>query len=218
MYKRRTYKRPKRTTRRKYARRMKIPRSIVANNYMSCKRKVTLNSFGLSNLWNAAAYRFKLSDLPVYNEFKNLFQYYKINAVKLQFIPAYDTVSIDSFAASQAYWVQPRVYTLIDKNGIKSGELNVETKAQEYSNCRLVQNPLKGWSIYVSRPRLSELTEQDSLVTSARVSHRGWADTYYPDTWWDGCAVAGVIPITSADLTVQIQVVATYYMQFKNVN
>lgn len=77
---------------------MKRTRARLALNVHRFKRKVVLgNIIALNNggaTTNAAtAFSFKLTDLPQYTDFTNLFDQYKITGVKLDFIPFADNVS-----------------------------------------------------------------------------------------------------------------------------
>lgn len=218
MYKRRTYKRPKRTTRRKYTRKMKIPRAVVRTNLTSIKRRYYVGAWAatVATGWNSTNYSFRLNNIPSYTEFTALFEQYKINAVKLTFIPQWegglDQNNAYIAAATVPYVQTPRMYVLIDKDG--DPQISTENLMLENSDTRVITNPHKAFSVYVRKP-----CAQYEVSTSLGFS----AASPKPSPWLDcdnygvnhygvgiGCQLDG-----SVTASMYYRVVATYYMQFK---
>ena len=77
---------------------MKRTRARLNLGVHSFKRKVVLGNVQAYNnagvgVNAAVAFSFKLSDLPQYTDFTNLFDQYKLTGVKLDFIPFADNIS-----------------------------------------------------------------------------------------------------------------------------
>lgn len=91
-YPRKTYRRPrKRTTRRRMMRR--VPRSLRLNTIVF-KRKVWQGNWQPSTASTAdfwKYYKFSLNDMNNYTEVTNLFDEYKISALKVEFHPRFDS-------------------------------------------------------------------------------------------------------------------------------
>lgn len=219
---RRTNLRRKRTYRKpRIARQLRIASST---NFLNVVRKVNLGPIThlVSSGWVAYPYTFKATDLPNYSEYQALFDYYKINAVKLTFIPYFTDADIQAQGTTNPYAAQPRLYTIIDRNGIAGGTIANEDRMLEYANARLVKNPLKPFSIYVKRPAVEVAVEgvvAGGAAASTSLNMRSrWLDTGVGNTPHFGCAVGWIQPGTIGTLSMTYHVVATYYLQFKHIN
>lgn len=215
-YKRKSARAPAR--KRKYARRAPIPRA-VRSQQLSCVRRQFLENFTVSRAlgWTNTVFTFRLSDLPNYGEFTSLFEEFRINAVRLQFLP--QGTSIDTpqnsanYAAGNSWMYRPRIYTLVDKDG--DSNTSTEANMLQCGAARLVPNSVSPFSIYIKNPAIA-LETQTSLGFSAAVSKsRQWIDTKNYGVNHFGCAVGGLIPDGSASMSYQYGVVATYYLQFR---
>lgn len=202
---------------RRYRRKAMIPRKMIKSNGMMCTRKIVLGTVGttVSLGWLAFPYQFKLDDIVSYSEFTNLFDSYKINAIKLTFTPYWNSNDVSNQTSFTG--VLPRVYTLIDRNGIPVSTLNTEDRFLEYSNARQIKNPDKPFSIYVKAPGV-ELSSSGAITSSpAVIKYKPWIDTSNTTIPHNGCALGMVIPAGTSTMGFYYHVVATYYLQFKTV-
>jgi len=183
---------------------------MTRSNLVSVTRKVTLTPVAFST-WQSQSYAFTLGVLPNYTEFTNLFEQYRINAIKLMFIPAFNGVEGNTSATVLA---QPRLYTIIDKDG--NAQTSSETDMQQYGNARLIREPSKSFTIYIKKPSVQMGTANALTIVGGAPRSSPWldCDNYQVQHW--GCAIGGIMPFTTAG-SATYSVVATYYMQFKNV-
>lgn len=199
----------------KRRRTMKVPKSMVSQNIMMCKRKYY---FGVIDIpltsWFSQAFDFRLSYLPNYTEFTNLFDQYKINAVKIDFVPS--TTGNDQeglynqTGAGGAWFFSPIVYTLIDKDG--NPQVSTQNATMENSKARLIKKPFEPFSIYVRKP---QLLMSAGLTTSA-IQTRGWIDTTAAGAYHHGAAIAGQILNGTTAAVMRYYCTITYYMAFRN--
>lgn len=209
MPKRTRSSRSRRSTRRRTAPVRTWRRSIVAANIVTVKRKVTLADVTF-NIWQSQAYAPLLSQLPNYTEFTNLFEQYRINGIKLDFIPKSTSFEANT-SASVA--IMPRLYTIIDKDG--NAQTSSETAMQQYGNARLIRDPSKPFSIYIKKPCVQFGTANTITIVGGAPKASPWldCDNFNVQHW--GCAIGGIMPTGTG--SVSFSVVATYYMQFKHV-
>lgn len=145
------------------------------------------------------AFNFSLSDLPNYTEFTNLYDNYKINAVKVNFYPKItESVSTGSVNNPDA---TVRFLSVIDYND-STPPLSVQ-ELRDYKTCK-ASSILRPKSRYIYKPKI---VDSSSTVRSA------WIATSSPSTNWFGLKVA-IDPTTTA-MTFGIE--AKYYCSFKNV-
>lgn len=106
--------RGRRRTTRPVRRRMPMRRfPLMKSPIYSFKRRMLVGTLQLSNLTETfTSYTFKLSNLPNYTEFTNLFDRYRINKVSLTFVPNWD--SNDANASAGVLAVNPSIYSMID--------------------------------------------------------------------------------------------------------
>lgn len=194
-------------------------RQFRNENLISCKRTVTLADFTVSTTWSARSFAFALSALPSYSEFGNLFEQYRINAVKLQFIPFFDGNDLGSSAANvtggAGWFTNPRLYHAIDKDG--NGATGSETALQEYSDVKIVTEPMKPFVVYIKNPCVQVATANALTLVGGAPKSRQWIDTDNYNIQHYGCVVGAIAPFASAGYAFKYSVVATYYMEFKGV-
>lgn len=187
------------------------------DNFVSIKRTVTFTDQQVSNSWSCAGYAFTLAMLPSYTEFTQLFEQYRIMAIKLKFLPCFsqnDQEQSNANSAATAPWaVNPRMYVAIDKDG--QANTGSESAIQQYGGCRVISEPLKAFSVYIKNPCVQLGTANAITIVGGAAKARQWIDTDNYNVQHYGCAVGGVIPFTSAGYAFRYYVVATYYMQFK---
>lgn len=150
-----------------------------------------------------AAIGFRLADLQSYNEFNTLFDYFRINAVKLTFSWMYDN---NTFGGGS---LAPMMYVAVDHddNAVPAsvGELI------QYPNCRQIQlfNKAKGVVSVYCKPRHMNST---TLQQSTR-RNRPWTDMAGAATvGFDGVKFA-VVNRNAASVAIYVR--AKYYVQCK---
>lgn len=164
--------------------------------------------FGVATISNVSptfiSYNFSLRDLPNYQEFTNLYDQYKINAVKISFIPQMtQSVSIGSINNPAA---NARFFSVIDYND--DTPLTSIDDAREYASCKYT--PILRTHKRYLKPRL-----QDRGATYT--PGRPWVNCTSPEQDYYGVKIA-VEPMGSTTTqTMAYSVEAVYYLSFKNV-
>lgn len=199
---------------------MPIPpaRSVTANNVF-IKRTVVLDSIiqPVTTTWQAYPYIFAINRVPSYSEMASLFSEYKINAVKLTFTPFWDGSDAQNQWGSNTIAL-PRVYTLIDKNGISPGVLATENQFLEYGTAVQMKRPQEPFSIYVKNPQAEGAAAIGGGFTGNAIQVASpWLDTLNLNIEHHGAAIGIAIQGGSGTGTAWgYHVTATYYFQFKN--
>ncbi|AUM61706.1 capsid [uncultured virus] len=206
-YRKRTYRKRytrNRTYRRKYRRPYRYSRKTGQKVYLY-KRHCDFGEINVSNLTGAqGSYIFKLSQLPSVAEFTNLYDTYKINAVKLVFLPQQtQSVSIGSINNANA---AARFFSVLDYND-NSVPLGPD-ELREYQSCKYtpILRPHKRYF----KPRIQD---RGSSYTPGRP----WINCTSPDQEYFGLKYA-IEPIDSSTTTSMIYTVeAKFYLSFKQV-
>lgn len=181
----------------------------IKNNVLFCKRSAVLGELEVSNVWQWNRYVFTLDALPSFNEFTALFTHYKINAVKLQFVPAFTEID----GAGVLNRTQPRVYTMVDRTGISS--ITTENSLLQYSNKRHITKAFEPFSIYIKAPAVEASVETVSLFSQGMPQSGRWIATDTPDVLHKGAGIGTIMPFMATGNQWVYQVVATYYLAFK---
>lgn len=208
--------RPKRSYEKK-AKYEPVPRRAVRTQTTFIKRSFPLQSIAVAEgTYTAHPYQFRLDTLPNYSEITNLFNQYRINAVKLSFTPYY----VDNNLANtvNTYYAMPRVYTLIDRNGIPPGQLATEAQFLEYGTAKQIVEPNKPFSIYIKKPCVELASAGDVATNPSVMKWNPWVDVNNPTIPHHGCAVGMTMPAGLSGTFFTYHVVATYFMEFKNTN
>lgn len=150
-----------------------------------------------------AGYEFALRDLPNYTEFTALYDMYKINAVKISFIPQMtQNVSLGAINNPEA---STRFFSVIDYND-SAAPASVD-ELREYQSCKITPI-LRTHKRYIYKPKVL-----DSVLSS----RNPWMATSNPSQPFFGLKVA-VEPMFSSTTTVMnYNIEAKFYMSFKNV-
>lgn len=188
-------KRPMRRNRRKYSR---LPRRSLGNPNQKVyyfKRFTTLGTIVVTsssaNAYGASV--FSLDQLPGYTEFTNLFDFYKIKAIKLSFIPTSNvtlqTGNSSTTVANSIY--NNRIFTVIDYND--AGIPTSVNELREYSNCKWSPNN-KIHKRYIVPNPLADATDDStiSLMNKPWVPSTNYAMDYYAIKWAIENTAAGV--------------------------
>lgn len=159
-------------------------------------------------------YRFSLTDVPGYTEFTTMYDFYKIVAVKIMWIPISnvsqileDNVSYQPTPNTFNYY---RTFSAIDYNdNIVSGlSLN---ELRQYSNCKVT----KGNSIHKRYfyPKISTVIGED-ITTSAQAGQGSpWISISNPNIDYYGVKFG--FEQTAGELVSRFRVEARYYLKFK---
>lgn len=217
--------------RRKYARRAKrsyqkksyrkLLKKTMYNmrqNVVSVKRSFVTAPFTVNSSWSGAQFSFTLAALPNYSEFTSLFEQYRINGIKLTFIPSADSLDINQQqqnSSTAINWTTiPRLYTAIDRDG--NGQYASENAILQYGNHKIIRNPMRPFSIYVKHPCVQVGTANLVTLVGGAPKSKQWldCDNYSVQHW--GCVVGGIVPYQGGTVNMAYQVIATYYLQFKN--
>jgi len=198
--------------RRKYSKR--IPRSFGSPNQKVYyfKRFTTLGTIVVtsasSNVYGASV--FSLDQLPGYTEYTNLFDFYKIKAIKLSFIPTSNvtmqTGNSSTTVANTIY--NNRIFTVIDYND--AGIPTSVNELREYSNCKWSPNN-KIHKRYIVPNPLADATDDStiSLQNKPWVPSTNYAMDYYAIKW--------AIENTSAGVGVELyKMEAKFYIACKS--
>lgn len=190
------------------------------------KRNVALANY-LADADGADAlqqYTFNLSDVPGYTEFTALFDFYKINAVKVRFIPMFSASVFSAYIttgplSNYSNFETPtttnpsslRLFTCIDYNS--SGALTV-AEIREYNNCKY-STYLKGHKRYI-KPKFDLDTRASN---GAQTGKNPWVATASPTQVYNSliCGLTtsefATSQITSNDILYKVE--AVYYLSFK---
>lgn len=209
VYRRRTKRTYRRRTTRKSTYRRRFKRSYRYNKrgqklYLF-KRFVRLREITVDNINPTyGAINFSLDDVPNYTEFSNLYDMYKINCVKITFLPQQtQSISIGSInnAAGNA-----RVFTAIDYNDGNPPSSIDELREYQSAKYTTILRPHKR---VIFKPKIQ---------TQDRYAVTPWLNaTDNPSADYFGLKYA-IEPMSSSSTTsMAFQVEAKYYMSFKNV-
>lgn len=143
-------------------------------------------------------YNFSLNDLPNYAEFTSLYDMYKINAVKLTFIPR-QTVSNSTSSINNADNTA-RFFSAIDYN---DSSVATADQLREYQTAKFTRL-LRTHKRYIYKPK---------ILDSNSYSVSPWMSTLSPSANYYGLKIA--IEPTGSALIYGVE--AKFYLSFKNV-
>lgn len=205
----RTYRR-----KRKSSAKMQLTRAIKSNLVYVKLRHVIGTNGGSSGSWVSFPYTFQLQNIANYTAYTGVFDQYRINAVKLTFTPFNDSNDLSNPGATGQ--VLPRVYTIVDRNGITAGSLATESATIENGSTRQIRNPEKPFSIYIKSPGVETYAETVAGSSNLGVTqYKKFIDTNNTNIAHYGAGIGWLQPNTGYGW--YYHVVATYYLQFKNV-
>lgn len=148
------------------------------------------------------AYTFRLADVPNSSEFTNLYDSYKIKAVKLTFYPAM-TQSI-STSTINAPAGETRCVTCLDRNdGVAPTSFDA---VRQYQNAKVFQ---------VNR-RHSRYIYKPMVLDDSNYTINPWVNTTSPNVNYYGLKFAAEPSLQSSG-TYQFSVEAKFYLAFKSV-
>lgn len=196
---RKTYK--KRT----FRKRRTIRRKGTQKIYQYKRLSGAFSTFVLSNVANAyTAYNFSLGDVPNYTEFTALYDYYKINAVKVTLLPQM-TQNVSLGDVNNA-WASKRLFSAIDYND--SSAVTTIDEIRQYQTCKFT--PILKRHTRYFKPRIND---SGSVFTPGRP----WLLCSSPNTNYFGIKLAGETMNSSGVANMEYTVEVMFYLSFKNV-
>lgn len=208
---------------RRYRRKPKLVKRMPSN-VLSCVRQYRATPFTLTYSvgYSYTSYMFNLGGLPNYTEFTNLFDAYRILAVKITFIPSVSSNDAGNVLNATNWGYQPTIWTGVDKNGFSwTGAtyptINTENAIVQNNNAKIVRNPLKPFSIYIKNPAVELGVVASATLVGGGNRARQWIDTDNYSVNHYGAFIGGLIPNGTANFSVVYNPIIKYYMQFKNV-
>lgn len=202
-YRRKYTRRPKKSYRRRFRKRTTFnrrgQRKFLYTRYSAAFGTLSILP-GASSL---AAYQFSLNDVPNYTEFTSLYDMYKINAVKVSFIPQQDAnVSLSPVNNAIA---NARFFSAIDYNDATAPTTVDELR--EYKSAKWT-TILRTHTRYIHKPK---------ILDGSGYSISPWMATTSPSTNYYGLKVA--VEDTQATITTGFiyKIECKFYMSFKQV-
>lgn len=156
---------------------------------------------------------FSLNALPGYSEFLNLYDMYKINAVKVSFIPVSNvTLSLGTAGVIDQYTSNySRFQSVIDYNDDTA--LTSANEYREYSTYKWTPNTKIHKRYFRPRftPTVTEGSGSYGIATSS-----GWVATGSNATRWYGVKYHINFGVTASSTLTTHEVEVKYYLSFKN--
>jgi len=191
----------------KYGRRMRRKRIMrtMTNTHMFKRTAVTVLT--INDNFTHHADPFTLNSLPDYAEFTNLFDQYKICAIKQKFI--FDKCSADANSVTSS--LLPNIYSVLDRDDDTA--LTAIDDYCQYDTLKMkrINNPFKRYF----RPRMATAVYQGAFTGYAQGGNM-WVDTgspgveYYGHKWGIDATMEGGI---GSHLLGTIKIFTTYYIK-----
>lgn len=198
-------------SRRRYRKtRMSVRSAKIVNNRLQkyfFTRKCDYTQIYPTALGVKRTLSFGLSDLPNYTEFTNLFDQYKINAIKLTFIPRFTGADINPLGTALAV---PRIWSVIDYDDAST--LTDQNDAYQYQNCK-THMMHKPFSIYL-KPKVAAEVYQSTIATGYGAK-RMYIDCSVPSVPHYGVKL--YVEPTPYDGQFTVSVIAKFYLSMKQV-
>lgn len=170
------------------------------------KRHVNFDVINVNNIVpTLAGLTFRLNQVPNYTEFTNLYDMYKINGVKMVFIPKQNqSISIGSVNNASP---TARFFTALDYNDATPP--TTVDDIREYQSCKFT-SVIRTHKRYIPRPRIQDRGQTYN-------PGRPWINCSAPDQEHYGLKLA-IEPISSTTTTdMPYSVECVFYMSFRNV-
>lgn len=192
------------------SRRVGLARPVPTYNV---KRTMVESTFTLSNTWTGAQWVFRLDKLPDFAEFNSLFTHYRINGVRMTFIPHSDSLDSTTQINAVKYITTPRLYTYVDRDA--QPPTSSENAVIQHSDLKIIREPLKPFTVYVKNPAVAEGLQTTSSVAYSGVRPATWISCDSPSVNHYGAVTGGILPFTAGAATLAYNVICTYYLQFR---
>lgn len=177
------------------------------------KRTMIESTYTLTNVWAGAQWQFRLDKLPDFAEFNNMFTHYRINAVKMMFMPHADGLDSTTQINATKYITTPRLYAFVDRDS--QPPLSSENAVIQHSGLKIIKNPLAPFTVYCKYPAVSTGIATTASVSYAGLKSKQWISCDSPSVVHNGVVTGGIIPFTAGSASLAYNVVVTYYMQFR---
>lgn len=146
-------------------------------------------------------FSFELNNVQGFSEFAQLYDFYKINAVKISFIPSQTmSNSLSTISNNQ----NTRFFSVIDYND--DSTISSLDDLRQYSTCKWT-SAFRTHKRYIYKPKHSIA----SYVQSSQ-----WCSTATPTTEWYGLKVGIEAMGATVTTSMNYRVEAKYYLSFKN--
>lgn len=169
---------------------------------------ISSSSSGLSS---TGIFKFRLADLPGYNDFLSLYEQYKITGVKLRFIPRIGSES--TAPASSATIMSPLAYCIDRGANDQVGGPVTFSSLMEHQDVKVISS-LRPFSIWIG-----QVASHTSADAQTQVAYqRSWLDTEVSNSFivdHHGLKFA-FAETSSAERQVSFSVFATYYVKCRN--
>jgi len=172
--------------------------------FLTVKRKTWQTQIASTTTGVGGSNAFALSGITSYGDFANVFDMYRINAVRLDFYPRINDVAVSGNTQCPFHYV-------VDITDVTAP--SYPTDILKYGNAKTVQ-ALKPFHIYL-KPRAAQPVWQGLSANGYAPAKQGtWVDTkspgvqHYGVKWFFDTAATGFT----------MDVMCTYYLQFKGVN
>lgn len=172
---------------------------------LATKRKCFVTDIVPTQLATYGALSFKLDNLPAFTEITSLFQAYRINGIKLDFIP----IQNDAAAGSSTNGF-PMMHYIIDHDDIAPPTTFNEVFQYDNVRYRRCDRP---WSVFFKPKVLSE-AYQLGVTQAYGYARRMWLSTTYPAVQHYGFKWYLDSPNIMNNFV--IKVCATYYIEAKS--
>ncbi|AWW06056.1 MAG: capsid protein [Cressdnaviricota sp.] len=193
-------KRKTRTVRRRYVKKRYNKRGQKLYNFTRHIDLGLLNADSVNP--TLVAINFNLNNLPSSTEFTSLYDSYKINAVKIQFIPQMtENVSLSTVNNP----ANARFFSVIDYND--STAPTSINELREYQNCKMT-TLLRTHTRYIYKPKILD-------TSSYTISP--WIATSSPSSIYRGIKVALEPMLSTITTSLAFRIEAKYYLSFKMV-
>jgi len=149
---------------------------------------------------------FRLDDLPNVTEFTNLFQEYKINAVKLRFVPSYNDSTSGAVAANRL----PIFHMVKDDDDIAPPTTVDQLYQYDSYQMRRTDKP---FTMYI-RPKALGLAYRVGVTSGQMPGKGGWMSCDTADVPYYGLKWAS--DLGAVNTAVSMKVFATYYIQLRS--
>lgn len=177
------------------------------------KRTMVESVFTLSNAWAGAQWIFRLDKLPDFAEFNSIFTHYRINVVKMTFIPHSDSLDSTTQINATKYITTPRLYAFVDRDA--QPPTATENQVIQHSDLKIIREPLKPFTLYVKSPAVAEGLQTTASVAYSGVRSSTWISCDSPSVNHYGCVTGGIMPFTAGAASLAYNVICTYYLQFR---
>lgn len=218
-YRRRTIRRRRRLLRRprRYVRRSRLPRSLTMRRMKihSFKRTCHFTDITVANTAVKGHWFFKLSDLPDYTEFTNLFDFFRIKGIKLTIQPTYTGSPVDATESSIGFG---SIHTAIERNDLSSFT-GTELTLMQYDTYKRSRAD-RGHRRYFRPSTVNGEYASDGSAAGLSIEWNKWISNSTGGSGGVSTAYQGInylFDANNVNKTVEYKVYATYYIQCKSV-